>query len=427
MPSDETTDATSARSVIPLAQQESRLLERVNSALASAVELKRWWERVDDGEVEVERFDLISTFNRPDHSFDFFGGVPQARGELPVMGSYQEMFYDHPKARPARRRMAATWTQEQIREFALHYLMRVSDFRQPEARVESGHKAPPLVLRPFSWCPRENVQRGGFGFRQLYYKRCASGEIGRFPEAEQFAIVDQREIGEQYEWIVLRVRIFDFSLDFRPLGSAGPNLRVPLDEQSYLVVSREFLADETRPGPGVLGRYGIGYAFVRDPAGTDLLAYGPGQLEPAFQQIHFEVLESGDVRAKLVFVVNRPDKILNINIDPLDWGFRLADLMSLGQASRVFAPFKEVFDRLPRPDGSIDPIFGYVSLANLLSGGLASRELCISREQLEKDFLVQHYMQHYEMVVGSLLTWRQIPDWLDGAALPRWVVTGLSA
>ena len=51
----------------------------------------------------------------------------------------------------------------------------------------------------------------------------------------------------------------------------------------------------------------------------------------------------------------------------------------------------------------------------------------ISRRQLEKDFLVQHFKQHYVTIVGSLLTWRQIPDWLDGRALPEWVLTGKSS
>jgi hypothetical protein len=66
-------------------------------------------------------------------------------------------------------------------------------------------------------------------------------------------------------------------------------------------------------------------------------------------------------------------------------------------------------------------------LANAVTGGQAAQQLCISREQLDKDFLVQHFMQHYVTIVGSLLTWRQIPNWLDAAALPDWVVAGRSS
>jgi hypothetical protein len=68
-----------------------------------------------------------------------------------------------------------------------------------------------------------------------------------------------------------------------------------------------------------------------------------------------------------------------------------------------------------------------ISLANLVTGGLAGRQFCISMEELQRRFLVQHFMQHYEMLTGSVLTWRQIPDWLDQANLPQWVITGLSS
>jgi hypothetical protein len=79
------------------------------------------------------------------------------------------------------------------------------------------------------------------------------------------------------------------------------------------------------------------------------------------------------------------------------------------------------------PTNSFDPVYSFVSLANTLTANQAAQTLCISREQLNKDFLAQHFMQHYVTIVGSLLTWRQIPDWLDRAALPEWVITGRSS
>jgi hypothetical protein len=50
--------------------------------------------------------------------------------------------------------------------------------------------------------------------------------------------------------------------------------------------------------------------------------------------------------------------------------------------------------------------------------------LCISREYLNKIILLQHLTQHYGALQNSLITWRQIPNWMDAAALPAWVVTG---
>ena len=55
----------------------------------------------------------------------------------------------------------------------------------------------------------------------------------------QYAIVDLREIGPTYDWVVLKVRIFDFRLSFQPFGPGGiddsQNLRrQPLSKLTFL-------------------------------------------------------------------------------------------------------------------------------------------------------------------------------------------------
>ncbi|MEO1084956.1 MAG: hypothetical protein AAFY88_11995, partial [Acidobacteriota bacterium] len=65
--------------------------------------------------------------------------------------------------------------------------------------------------------------------------------------------------------------------------------------------------------------------------------------------------------------------------------------------------------------------------ANLMTGGLAGRRLGVTKQQLEKDFLQKHFLQHYNVVTGSLITWRQIADWLERDALPAWVESGVSS
>lgn len=127
------------------------------------------------------------------------------------------------------------------------------------------------------------------------------------------------------------------------------------------------------------------------------------------------------------FVANRPAEIVNLVLDPVDWGFRIADAFSFGVTSQLFAPLKRLLNQVPLRLGSFDPVYLYVALANTFTFGFAGQQLCITREQLEKQFLIQHFMQHYQTLVGSHLTWRQIPDWLDEAALPDWVVNGVSS
>jgi hypothetical protein len=155
-----------------------------------------------------------------------------------------------------------------------------------------------------------------------------------------------------------------------------------------------------------------------------MLAYGPGYFNAGFQTIHFQMLPDGQTSVRLVFVVNRPERLLNVPLDPVQLGFAVADLASMGLASRAFGPLKLVLQNFAPSFGTFDPILTYVELANLLTGGEAARQLCISKKQLDKEMLVQHFMQHYEMIVGSLLTWRQIPDWLDSANLPDWIRQG---
>jgi hypothetical protein len=136
------------------------------------------------------------------------------------------------------------------------------------------------------------------------------------------------------------------------------------------------------------------------------------------------VLADGQIRAQLIFVANQPQRVLDVPFAPFDWGLRLADLASLGLASRFLGPLRGLAARWPLAPGSFDPVGAFVGLANLLTGGVAARDYCVSMEQLARQFLVQHFMQHYQMVTGSLLVWRQHPSWLDPDALPEEVTRG---
>jgi len=59
-----------------------------------------------------------------------------------------------------------------------------------------------------------------------------------------------------------------------------------------------------------------------------------------------------------------------------------------------------------------------------LSGGISAEQLCISIETLEKEMLLQNFILHYDLIVGSIVTWRQTQDWLDPAQVPEQAITG---
>jgi len=404
---------------------DALVLPRVEEYLAKGLDLKRWWTEVERQGGPEDRFPLERSFNRPTRSYGFYGNAPVGGAILPVMGNVQEMFYDRARVSASLGAESAEWMAAQLREFVFKYFMRVSSFRQPEAYVGGKQPTPPSALARLSWCPAPTPDRIGFGFSQLFYKLANSGQIKFVPSYDTYAIVDQREIGKIYEWLVLKVRIFDFSFNARPFGDNGPELVFAANESSYLVAHEGFINHQERPLPHVLGEYGIGYAFIKSPVPSPL-GYGPGEFDAAIELINFRVYDSGYVSVRMIFIANRPTSVATIAIDPVNWSFRLADVFSLGVASRLFAPAKGILDQLPLRF-TIDPVLTYVSAANAITGNYAANVLCISLEQLEKVFLLKHFHQHYQTVAESLLTWREIPDWLDERSLPPWAISGIGS
>lgn len=408
-----------------LEPQDWATIDAVERSLRGARDLLTWFEEARSRDGFSQVFPLERTFNRPGSSFGFFGHAEIGRGSrVPVMGNTQRMFYDAPRVPATCAAEASAWTRERLREFVLRYFMRVSDFRAPEAYAETGLTAPPPLLRPLSWCSKTGSELRGFGFAQLYYK-LRNGRVGRFPESQRYAILDLREIKARFEWVVLRVRIFDFSVRIRPFGREGPELSLPLDEQSLVVVAPDLVIDREDPTALLAGCYGFGYAFIRDPQRRGILAYGPGQFDAALQLLRWDVDRRGETFVDMLFLANRPTEIMSLALDPIQWGLRIAPrLLPLPQ---VPTPRAELLRRSPLQAARVDPVSLYIDLMDALTLGYTARRLCINRDQLDRDFLVQHFMQHYNAVVGSLLTWRLIPDWLDTHDIPAWVVSGVSA
>ena len=363
--------------------RDRSVVANVERCLSGGLALRRWWERTDAANSYRERFDLTRAFHQSYTSFGFFDQTEVHGRPLPVMGVVDDMLYDRPKH--SRRTSPA-----QLREFVLRYFLRISSFQEPQATFEAHPK------------------RLGFGYSQVYYKLRQSGFIGKFPESQEFAISDLREIGVKYQWIVAKVQLFDFNLALSPWGNQAPEVVVPLHEQSYLVLTADFMTNREAAQAGVRAEYGFGYAFLSEKNDPGVLAYGPGHFDAAFKLINFRTLDSGEIRIHMAFAANRPRRLLNVSLNPVDWGIRMADLMSFGLTSQILGPIKDAADSVPGDEFSFDPLFAIQN-----------------RQWLEKRFLLQHFQQHYRMATGSLLTWRQIPDWLDDAALPDWVREGV--
>src|SRR6266705_4181929 len=98
-----------------MTEHDRRILEGVERFLADGLTLKRWWDQVYPANGFAERFELERVFNRPDSSFGFFDRVALTQGDTPVMGNYQTMLYDQPRAPANLQRPGAKWMRDQIR------------------------------------------------------------------------------------------------------------------------------------------------------------------------------------------------------------------------------------------------------------------------------------------------------------------------
>lgn len=404
----------------PLDWRERNLLSQVDPCLRDGVTLFQWWQKADRTRSFAKTMHLVEVPNRPEEGYSFFDRVELEPGRvMPVMGDVPTLFYDRPKGREAAR-----WCRE-VERFALRYFLRIADQRLPQAVPDKDRGMGPLDF--LGWCTRSFERREGFGFQQLYYKRRGDATIYRFPKARRTAIIDTRELLTKYEWVVGKVKIFDFDLAF-PQDPSLPQVSVPLDEEQFIILSSDFVTDAPEPYAGDGGSFSFGYAMLRPAVDPSILAYGPGQFQAGFQVFDFLVAQEGRVGVRMPFVVNRPDRILDLSLDPFDWFLDFLYLLTKSRAGRFIEPIEEALDQLPFRHRGFDPIFTGIRLLNIATLGLAARQLCISREQLEKLFLIFHFKQYYSMLVGTLQTWRQIADWLAPEQdLPRWVVDGGSS
>lgn len=405
-----------------LTESDLVVVRDVERALADGLQLKRWWERKELTGDYATQFELVRTFNRSDRVTGFFDTAPLNGSAFPLMGLVQEMVFDKSK------REAPASARDELREFILHYFLRVSSTHEPQAFIPRDQTTKGDVraaLQPFSFCPEPFDAQAGFGYTQLYYKLRGSGYVGKFPAHLQPRIIDLRRLADIYEWVVLKVDILNFGFTYTPFADGRFSVYLPLKEETYVAISNDFIIDRDEPAPGLLGRYALGYALLKPAPRKTIFAYGPGHFTAGFQTIDFLIDSRGVSRVQMTFVSNRPQQVMDLSLNPVSLGFDAADLMTFGMASRVFAPVRGMMERFAPSFGGFDPVTTYIALANLLSGGMARDLLCASLEELEKNpMLLTHFQEHYNLISGALVTWRKVQNWLDPTEVPESVREG---
>ena len=413
--------ADRGRLQLPLTDQDRQVLENVEVAYAEGLALKAWWDDISSRDAFTRKFQLVKEFHKPDFSFGYIEDSPVG----PVMGEGQSFFYDRPKVPPnaTTRELTAEWVNRQMREWVLRYFVRNLSSRASEAYPEAGDPAP--CLGWLSQCPRNRDLRRDIGFYQKFYREKGGGATGRFPEDAEQTFVDVREIGTRYDWVVAKARLLDFRLTFHPLGRHAPPLvLIDHNEHLWVLFTPYFNCDRENPEKGVLGEYGMGFSIIRPPVADNVFTFGPQVFHYGFNYFRFRVFESGLVRASVVFCCNQLDGILPLPVSPVDWAQQLAHLATFGVSSRLLGRWQNQIERLPLSKATIDPVFNSIELLNFLTGDALARDYCISKEEIFKFILRKHATVFQQLISDSVRIWRQVPDWLDAAALPRWVAEG---
>ena len=399
----------------PLSEEDWRILGQVESSLDAGVQVHKWWKKKDAedkerrlrnaGSAYDECFDLVRTFNPGKRAFAFFDQVAlsnpdvQVKEQIPLVGVVQEMTFDYSRGDPEDNR-------DQIRQFVMRYLLRVSDYSRPDVFIAKTKKR----------TKEEAKILDGWGYSQVYYKLKASGAIGKFPEERQAQIVNMEEVGVTYEWLVLNARFFNILMSV-PRSGTKPHLQIPFYFDELVVTSADLIVNVEKPEPGVLARYGYGCAPVRNVAPEEgTLVWGPGRFYPCYSALLFEVRCSGETIVTCPFAANRPDRVFGLSPFPAALATGAFKLMTLGLPSGW----------LPALNGGVDPVLTPVELLNRATGQIPAKHFGISKDAFVLDLMLEHFSAVYQLLSGAALTYCMVEDWTaPESSLPRWVQTGV--
>lgn len=383
-----------------LTDNDKAILANVDTAIRQGRELNLWWQ---GNKSAVTRIPFMRQLhNPPEWNYGFLENAVTSAGSLPVAGVIQCQLYSSPGGPGAKiTKPDLEFISSQAHEFMMRHFMRLTSADDPAA-----------------------ASRSGWGYRQVYYKLAKDGKIRKFPENQQTKIVDLREIGPVYDWIVFQVRIFGFDISIDLSPGEGPKLQVNTEQPVYTVLTPDFVVQHPKSGihparDGIVATYGYGYSVVPDTTRQSIIAALPSAIDNTLETLRLDVHEDGRVWACMDFITPQPAKILNT--DPVSLGFRVADFFSFGTASRVLAPLKKALTEIvPSPD----PVYTGISLLNAATANAASDYLSIDKRHLFMKLMALHYTDVYDMYNLSASHFRQVDDWTDTASLPDWARFG---
>ncbi len=216
-------------------------------------------------------------------------------------------------------------------------------------------------LRQCRWEHRDGLP-GGFRYKAIVGKKQGSKELVPLDPSPDGPFLDISELATKWEWLTLQVDILDFVRSNPHLERFNRTLSQYMKESAYISYHRDFSIPATPPGPGVVAERVFGYAFLPREVAHNVFGFGPGHFGAAVKQWRFSLLESGDIRAQIAFIVSpRSEMVMNL--------------------------------------GGFDPVYQPVDLmAKMMLGGFGVAEKL--HDQMDRTFMHHHARVHSGLVIG---------------------------
>ena len=437
----------------PLDARDRARISRAESSLREGLALKRWWDKARAAQSSLGKNELLqevrsgtlshwfpltrgmggTPFCGENFSFGFFDEIrSEGPSALPVVGRSQRTFFDRPMTRhpgtgtptrsrtneAAERKEIIDYWHRQLERFALVYSLNAGNYQSCKAPYIDTRRRPLSrylsVMSTFPSPVSAESTAKGFSHQKVYYKRRSNGRVGKFRRVDQPKI-DLRSVepNGEYEWLVIKIKIYETHLKLGPAGNDQPHIVVPFDSTRYAVLSREFICQEENPSPGLLGRYGHGYALLNDPAPGTSGSHG-------FQSLDFQIDSDGLILASTAFVTQSPNHTLPFPPQTARSLVRLVNLFSLGLLAPITRPLQATLHAMPKAS-AYEMAKGLLETTSTLTGGWSEEVLGLSVRQLQALHLMHDSIGFMNAMESVGHIWRLIPDWTRTVDLPEWI------
>ena len=313
---------------VALTAEDQLLIEKTEIAIRDGIQLERWCRDCDfEKKWKLFPLDLRKTYRLVNTAHGFFDVLPISGVDTSVMGCVQVVEYG---------KLPTANAVDRLTDYVCATFL-------PKANWKYDDGFP-----------------GGFGLEQSIYKKSGGG-YGKFSGDQMTGCVDWRCFGQDYDWVLLTVRIHDFVMKF------GPWIK-RFDEAACVVPNKDFVHIADSPRPGIAREIAIGYPFVGVAPIPNNFGFGPGKFGTAVKTYSFVITDKKELKCRMYFA-------------------------AAPRCAKVFDFGKSV----------PDPVYGGAALLRRLTFGLYNDQPF--HDKLDSFMLGQHSRVHQSLMDGSAKNW----------------------